>query len=366
MLVVIDLAMMLLFVMILFFVYLSLTSSQKNNKKAIVLILVSYALIIAFRSIGDDTFNYIKVYNTTFYSAENFTLSVKMEEVWYYIISMLKMFGFNHNLFFFICALTPALLSLYLYNKTETIDNKDNILFIIVFIIVTYFHVTNIVRSYSMLIFFPLSLYYLTTNKMISYFICCVIAYLLHSSGLIILPVSFIAYSIVYFKERKLTIFVITSIIVVVLSSYGLYLMSLISDTIDHLIKFLTYYDKSWEYTHLGDPKRITAVKLMAIIHLIYSYLILFICRKSCDSKFLKMCYVSITIIILLSSILFIMNSYILATRILVFSIICSIYPLVNFIKKSTLIFKYLISIWFYVYYFSIILYSTKLYDVFL
>ena len=165
---------------------------RKFDPKVSFVLFVAGFVIITFRTIGDDTIQYVGIYHALEPSFDNFTLKnvngFTIEPLWFFIISILKSVGFsNPYFFFFISSFLPFLGVYWVYKKSKLFDRSFDVYFYFLFWLILYQFAINGVRAFASTCFVILALWFFYNAKYIKTFLVSMLVILLHSSGFILL-----------------------------------------------------------------------------------------------------------------------------------------------------------------------------------
>lgn len=149
-------------------------------------------VIISFRTIGDDTIQYVGIYEALEPSFDSFTLKsvngFTIEPLWFFLISFLKTIGFSKPyFFFFISSLLPALAIYWVYKKSLLFPKSFDIYFYFIFWLMLYQFSINGVRAFASTCFVILAVWFFYNSKYIKAFFASALVIMLHSSGFIVL-----------------------------------------------------------------------------------------------------------------------------------------------------------------------------------
>lgn len=191
--------------------------NKKNNNKPtklfVFFIILVLVLISGFRDltyIGGDEAVYRIEFKAISYNPDMVN-NLDKEFVFYYIIYILTLISSNSQILIFICALITNILivlTLYKYSKHFTFS-----LFLYISLGM-YFTSFNIMRQYLALSICFWAIRYIFDKKTIKYCICILIASLIHSSAIILIPIYFIC-RLLQFKNKYWLFLMITIIIAI-------------------------------------------------------------------------------------------------------------------------------------------------------
>lgn len=172
---------------------LTMVALRKKSTIVTFTLLIFAFVIICFRTIGDDTSQYVNIYNAVNPDLSRFSLTsvnrLVIEPFWFFFISLLKIIGFTTPyLFFFLAGLLPTLGVYWVYKKTELFEKAHDPLFFSLFFLIQYQFIINGVRAFASGCVVLVSLWLFYKAKNIKGFLLSILAVLLHTSGLILVP----------------------------------------------------------------------------------------------------------------------------------------------------------------------------------
>lgn len=235
------------YILELFFVSLSYITTDSKSKKT----LYSFSALIAiyfsaFRDgLGTDYRGYTSQMASTFFDSNSEPL---FNLIKYIVLNT----SFSATLFFALCAIMT------IWWIWKYLDNKHNefaALSIIIFLSLPglYFNTFNVVRQYFAAGLFLYSLRYIQSKQFARYAMCIVVACLMHTSSLVLLP-------LYYVLNRKFSVktYIIFAAILIGLG----FLLEPIFDLISAFSKYGTYLDNEKE----AGGSTITTLCLLIII----------------------------------------------------------------------------------------------------
>ncbi|WP_336286637.1 EpsG family protein [Cronobacter dublinensis] len=183
-----------LFAILTFIMIFGLLSSLKRKSSALSFLIFCLAcVVVSFRTIGDDTAEYIDIYTamSPAFSWDSM-LNVngfRIEPLWGLFISLLKSAGFQgHYLFFFLSVLLPSLAIIWVYFKRDELHPKAAALFYFIFLLILYQYLINGVRAFAASCFVLLALWFLFKRSYLKLILASMLAVGLHTSAIIVIP----------------------------------------------------------------------------------------------------------------------------------------------------------------------------------
>lgn len=189
---------------------------RKHSPKLCFLTFILGFVIISFRTIGDDTIQYVSIYESLVPAFDSFALQnvsgFIIEPFWFYLISALKTLGFSTPyLFFFVSSFVPAMAVVWVYKKSKLFNDSFDKFFFSLFWLMLYQFAINGVRAYASTCFVLMAVWLFYNSKYIKCAIVSMIAVLLHTSGFIL--VAFLL--ILKLRLNKRSVFFISVIFII-------------------------------------------------------------------------------------------------------------------------------------------------------
>lgn len=196
-------------VLVLFFTYLGENRGKSNLCRfSRVLLLVTLSLMTGLGSIaGTDHEGYLDIYHNYVswdaFSNLNLILSTYIIEPGFSTLNILgNLLGLPDPIFFFMLSLimnTPIVFLLYRF--------KNPVIAALVFILtINYLQEINLVRQCLAVSIYALSIFELNKKKYILHFVLVLLAFTMHSSALICLPLSILGFIVLNKYKRQITL----------------------------------------------------------------------------------------------------------------------------------------------------------------
>lgn len=162
---------------------------RRYNK---ILLMIFSLWLILFAGVRDNVgidFNVYKDHYLMFPDIE--ALNIRRFEIGFEsLISLLKMIGLDYQAMFFVV----AFITIYLFAKFYALYSKSPILSLILFFLVPLYYLTslNTIRQFLAVAIFAISIKYILSRSIIKYITLILIATLFHRTALFMIPVYFI------------------------------------------------------------------------------------------------------------------------------------------------------------------------------
>ncbi len=358
-----------LFSILVFILIFGLLSSFNNKSNRLSFLLFCLAcIIISFRTIGDDTAEYIDIYTSmspafSWDSMLNVN-GFRIEPAWGIFISILKSAGIQtHYLFFFLSLLLPSLAVIWVYFKSNRLGSKVSALFYFIFLLILYQYLINGIRAFAASCFVLLALWFLFKKNYLRFVLAGMFAVALHTSAIIFIPFAFVFNMSLQRRHiGYLVFFVALSLIILSQINWQ-------DDFILHITSKLEYYLYSVENDMItqnrGRELYVYFARSVFISSVVYSIFLLLLSVDSCqNNNFIAGLYKCVSFILIVCVLMMFCGVFLFSYRLLQFG-----GPLLVLLVTHSLIsepkpFKFPFFVIFTgFYWFLFILYASRFYD---
>lgn len=310
-----------IYIIILFFsiAMLCIAEKYKQNKKvriiAFVLAGLSFFVVAAIRyNLGTD---YSKRYVRDYIRIANGIDVLDLEFGFKFLIKICLLFTQDYVMLFAVTSAIIVFLTFYTIYKESPYPILSVIIY---FCLGYYFHSLNITREFLAISVLLFSYKYLVNKKYIIFGICAIIAFLFHSTSLVIII------SLLLCNKEVLN-FKRTVILAILIAVFGQLLWPLIRDNIIINTRFSSYIGSMHDYGSLRKTDMIIYFAIYAIMYYLY--------KKSADNGRKERFYINMQA----CSILFLMasTSMFVLHRISFYFGIINLISIPYFIKKSNI-----------------------------
>ncbi|WP_336280245.1 EpsG family protein [Cronobacter dublinensis] len=344
-------------------------SSLKRKSNTLPFIIFCLAcIIVSFRTIGDDTAEYIDIYTamSPAFSWDNMinVNGFRIEPLWGVFISLLKSAGIQtHYLFFFLSVLLPSLAVIWVYFKSSALHSKAAALFYFVFLLILYQYLINGIRAFAASCFVLLALWFLFKKNYLKLILAGILAIALHTSAIIVIPFAIIFNMTLQRRHIGLLALVVIAAII------GVSQLDWQSDFVVHITSKLEYYLYSVEDDMIsqnrGRELYVYFARSVFISSVVYSIFLMLLSMDSYQNdKFITGLYKCVFFTLVTCVLLMFFGVFLFSYRLLQFA-----GPLLvlivthNFISKPKP-FKFPVFMIFTgFYWFLFILYASRFYD---
>ena len=348
--------------------FMSMVAFRKKNSFVTSTLCIVAFIIISFRTIGDDTSQYVSIYDAINPDFSSFSLAnvnnLVIEPLWFFFISLLKAAGINSPyLFFFLAGILPTLGVYWVYRKTRLFQSADDPLFFSLYLLILYQFIINGVRAFAACCAVLVALWFFNKSKNIKGFFVGIFAVLLHTSSLII--IMFLLISKLNATRQNIIMFVI----IIIGFACGLAYVDWNDPYFARIYLKLDYYlfavENDIANLNSGRELYIFFSRLLFGTTIAYSAFILLLSFESYKKDdFIASLYRCSLVTVLLCSVMFASGIYLFSYRIIMFIQPFLVLIFMHSITKRPLPYKlpfFIVGTSFF--WLSFILYASRFYD---
>lgn len=246
-----------------------------TNKKLLILIVIVMGIFSAFRGSdeGLDYMNYLNFYNYIL-KYDDFSLYLKRNEFgWDYLNYIFASIYIPAEFFF---GIITALIMIFFIKGAEKFYYLVPLMILLLLISGNYFTTYNTIRQALAVMIFFYSIKFILENNFIYYVFWIAVAYLFHSSALVMLPAFFLRY--IQFNQKSVFILYIFSLLFLGnkdIINYSIDFVLHFASSSDLFLKYLEYSDSE----RLGTANRMVGSGLGFILRVITDLYILYMSK---------------------------------------------------------------------------------------